>query len=145
MNQAQELVLETAKSCDMLSELLKVENEAIRNRELDVVAENIKIKDKLSANIVGLLARIKEARKAIGETGGVKLELDQLQQSFDTYQKLARKNALLLKSAHESTAIFLDTIREIVEAHKPKSETYGKDGSMAAKQEENAAIVRKSV
>lgn len=145
MSIAQEIVIETTRSCEILSELLMSENKAIRNRNMDVVAENIKVKDKLASKIMGLLARLKEMREAVRQEGGMKQYLAQLQESFDIYQTLARKNALLLKSAHESTALFLDTVRQVVEAGRPSNATYGKDGAMAAKKQESASLVRKTI
>jgi flagellar biosynthesis/type III secretory pathway chaperone len=145
MSVAYEIVLETTKNCQILSELLTIENKAIRNREMSIIADNIKIKDKLTSKIMGLLSRLKEMRETIRKEGGLKQYLAQLQESFDAYKTLARKNALLLKSAHESTAVFLDTVRQVVEASRPKASTYGKDGAMASKKEEQASLVRKTI
>ena len=145
MSVAYEIVQETTRSCQTLVELLTIENKAIRNREMSIVADNIKIKEKLASKIMSLLARIKEMREEIRKEGSLKQYLAQLQASFDSYQQLARKNALLLKSAHESTAVFLDTVRQVVEAAMPQSNVYSKDGAYAAKKEEQASIIRKTI
>lgn len=145
MSTIQELILEATKNCQLLTELLLVENEAVRAREMKVIEDNISVKDKLASRIMALLSHIKKEREVTPKDPSLAPYLATLQDAFDGYQREARKNALLLSSAHESTAVFLDTVRQVVEAAQPRAATYGSGGEMQEKRQETATIIRTTV
>ena len=145
MSIIKEVVIETTKNCQDLTELLKAENISIRNKDIKAIEANISTKDKLASRIMGLLSKIKQLRATMPKEDGLKDFLAQLQVSFNEYQQTARKNALLLRSAHESTAIFIDTIRQAIQATAPSTATYGNNGETRDKVEKRPTVLCTSV
>ncbi len=146
MSIIKEIIIETIKSCQDLTDLLKEENISIRNKDIKAIEENIRTKDKLTSKVMALLSKIKQLRASIPkEENGLKDFLTQLQISFNEYQQTARKNALLLRSAHESTAIFIDTIRQAIQETSPSAATYSNNGETRDKVEKRPTVLCTSV
>ncbi len=140
----QELISKANSTCVELADLLNAENSALEARQVDTIEDNLKVKRKLAHRFERLMSDIRLQRDALKQSPAAKRAAQQLQQNISQYEKLARRNMLLLQSAYDARASFLNTVRDAVAAQRPQPGLYTNTGEKKT-HSNPASIVNQSV
>lgn len=142
--QPMSLVQETLNICNQLIGLLMDENESLSTKDVKAIEGNLKSKSKLVAKLEKRLSEIKAFREEIKADNSALHLLNDLQDALKEYSEHARKNLIRLQALHQSTANFLNMVRETVASQRPQSNAYNKDGRVA-NQAPSTTIINKNI
>lgn len=123
-------LLEATQLTAQLKDLLTDENEALRTRKIDLVGEKLKDKSRLAIKLERVLKDAKEQKDTLKTQAAFSQNAKTLQMEMDTFSHLARKNVLLLKSAHQVRHDTLNVIRQALHANRPQTEVYNNTGAV---------------
>jgi len=137
------LLSKASSTCGELISLLTGENEALEQRQVAVVEENLKLKRKLAHRFERVMLDIKAQRDQL-QTPNAKRATAALQGQIKDYDVLSRRNMLLLQSAYEARTGFLNTVRESIAAQQPNAGVYNQYGNTKPHRTP-ASIVNQSV
>ena len=135
---------ETAMICKEITSLVDAENDALTNRNIQFVEENLKDKSRLALKLEKMLKDLKSSKDSIKGDPAARDALKSIQMDMDSFQNTAKKNLLLLKTAHQTRADTLQMIRHIVDANRPQAETYNAYGKVE-QGNANAGLINKRI
>ena len=129
-NLPQNPLVEATDITAQLKVLLADENDALRTRKIDLVGEKLKDKNRLAVKLERVLKDAKLQQETLRQQTAFSQQTKALQQEMDDFQHLARKNVLLLKSAHQVRHDTLSMIRQALHDTRPQTEVYNKEGGV---------------
>lgn len=123
-------ILAARKTCRELLALLVEENEALPKHNVQLIEDRLVHKRRLTLRLEQMLADIKQNGSVWKGDASAKQQASQLAEEIAEFQTLARENAMMLKAAHQLRADLIMAIRDTVDAHQPRVQTYGSSGTM---------------
>ena len=126
-----------------LMQLIGEENIALRQRDISLVHDRIKDKNRLAIKLEKLIQNAKQQATAPMDDQ-TRAMARALQAEMAVFRTEARKNALLLQSAHQVRADTLKVIRQTVADLKPKASTYNSTGAVSEKSQ-NPNLLNKTI
>jgi hypothetical protein len=112
------------ETMEELSTLLEVENQALRQRRLDAVRDELERKERLTRNLEVVLSGLKRDRQRFAEHAARRPGLkEQLQERWNALAGLAAENAEILKGAQELAQAAVDLVVEA--ARKAQTQVQG--------------------
>jgi len=126
-----EQMIDARSTCQELLQLLAAENAGLMKQRVEEVETRLQMKRQLTLRLEVLMKELK-TRKAEwqGHKDTRNMAL-RLAEEIGAFQKLAGKNLEMLKAAHQLRADMVAAIRDTIDAHTPKVQTYGRNGYMA--------------
>ncbi|MDD9912618.1 MAG: hypothetical protein OXR68_01765 [Alphaproteobacteria bacterium] len=140
----QECMAETVAVCRQLGDLISSENKALDARDVKPVEANLKQKSRLAVKLEKLLSDMKAQKDTLKQHGDFKVMAQNIQKEMDGFQAAAKKNVLLLKTAHQTRADTLEMIRHAMDLQRPRTETYNKQGEVS-KSNAGSSLINKAV
>lgn len=139
------LIDEAIAATDALKSFLVMENDFLAQRKMEEVEIGLKQKIRLARELEKRLGSLKERQEEVAGDTMAKNRLKALQEDLEIYRAEARKNALLLKAAHQTTADVLALVKQVAEAQAPKSGAYGNNGQVGNNGAKGQSFVSKAV
>jgi hypothetical protein len=129
-------IITARETCRELLALLNEENASLTKQDIKVVEARIAQKKMLTMRLEQSLENIKKNATVWKENPASKRHLVLFAEEMKLFQELARKNALLLKAAHQLRAELIIAIRDALDEAQPKAQLYTSSGNMT--QHDNA-------
>lgn len=133
-------ILAARKTCRELLVLLMEENNGLARHDVKVIDERLSHKKRLTLRLESMLAELKQNGSLWKADASARQQSVLLAEEIAEFQNLARENTLLLKAAHQLRADLLLAIRDTVDAHQPRVQTYGSGGTMNAASSETRLV-----
>lgn len=125
------LILNAIDHTEKLIDVMETENVMLmKHKRGEAYDDILKQKRALAAKVERLLTDIRANKESIKKDIDAQGTLPELDVVMNTYQTTARKNLILLKAAHQTTADMLNLFKRAVDKIKPKPKTYTKEGSI---------------
>ncbi len=125
-------ILAARKTCRELLALLVEENQALPKHDIALVEDRLVHKRRLTLRLEQMLSDIKQNGSLWKADASAQQQASHLAEEIAEFQNLARENAMMLKAAHQLRADLIMAIRDTVDAHQPRVQTYGASGTMNA-------------
>jgi hypothetical protein len=123
-------ILAARKTCRELLALLIEENQAVPKHDIQLVEDRLVHKRRLTLRLEQMLSDIKQKGSLWKADASARQQANQLAEEIAEFQTLARENAMMLKAAHQLRADLIMAIRDTVDAHQPRVQTYGASGTL---------------
>lgn len=123
-----ESLAEASIVCRQLGALVEEENESLKAHEITKIEGNLKRKNKLALKLGKLLKDVKEHKDEIRLDPAARKTVMSVQLEMDGFSRAARKNLLMLKTAHQTRSDTLQIIRQAIVATTPRTEVYNASG-----------------
>lgn len=123
-------ILAARKTCRELLALLIEENQALPKHDIQLIEDRLVHKRRLTLRLEQMLADLKQKGSLWKADASARQQASQLAEEIAEFQTMARENAMMLKAAHQLRADLILAIRDTVDAHQPRVQTYGSSGTL---------------
>lgn len=135
-------IISARETCRELLALLTEENTSLGKQDIKIVEARIQQKKRLTLRLEQSLEEIRRSAPAWKENASSKRHMVLFAEEMKLFQELARKNALLLKAAHQLRADLVIAIRDALDDAQPRAQLYNANGGLAAHDNATRLVAR---
>lgn len=135
-------IITARETCRELLVLLNEENASLAKQDTKTVEARLQQKKMLTLRLEQNLAEVRQNAPQWKDNAASKRHMVLFAEEMKLFQDLAKKNALLLKAAHQLRADLIIAIRDALDDAQPKAQLYTANGTMSAQDGATRLVAR---